>query len=262
MLTSLPFRSLCIRGTRAGKILTPNSSIVPTCFYSSAKQWSQRQKNDYFVKQAMTNNYRARSAFKLIELNDKHRFLRKGHICVDCGASPGGWSQVASEKVCRKLRPLEKRELSDGYVIAIDLLPINPIPGVHILQKDFTELSTQNTIKNILDKRKVHVVISDMAPSFTGNHAVDHVRIMNLCESALGFAEIILRKGGTFVCKFIMGGTERDFKLLLQSKFSKVYHEKPASSRKESTEGFFVCTGYLGQKKEPVEEYDDDIDYN
>ncbi|ORY03353.1 23S ribosomal RNA methyltransferase [Basidiobolus meristosporus CBS 931.73] len=230
-------------------------------FYASAKQWSQRQRNDQFVKKATVDNYRARSAFKLVELNDKHRFLKKGYICIDCGASPGGWSQVASRKVFRKVKAGEERKPTDGCVVAIDLLPINPIPGVEILQKDFTHISTQNAIKKILDNRKVNVVLSDMAPSFTGNHAVDHARIMNLCESALGFAETVLRKGGTFVCKFLMGGTERDFKLLLQSKFGKVYHEKPASSRKESTEGFFVCMNYLGEKEEQAEEIEEDIDY-
>ncbi|RUS29168.1 FtsJ-like methyltransferase-domain-containing protein [Jimgerdemannia flammicorona] len=279
--------------------------LLPRHYSSSSKQWLTRQRNDPFVKAAQSQHYRARSAFKLVQVNEKHKFLRRGAVVVDCGAAPGGWAQVAAEKVIKRRRIVEELEggdngsrgsngndsnksasresvdkdnsttdLRDGMVIAIDLLPIEPIPNVTIIQADFLEHKTQANVRRALGNRQVDVVCSDMAPLFSGNHSADHARSMELCESALDFAEKVLKPGGTFLCKvsqchqplisllpscqfyqfiarltiaisqFLMGGTEQELKQSLHSRFRIVRHEKPEASRKKSTEGFFLCLGF------------------
>ncbi|KAI8875359.1 23S ribosomal RNA methyltransferase [Backusella circina FSU 941] len=159
-------------------------------YSSSSKGWMSRQANDPYVRAAKASHYRARSAFKLLQINQKYRILHRGDVVIDCGASPGGWSQVIAEKVQKP-----------GLVIAIDLLPIEPIPNVHIVKGNFLKVKTQSAIQEILNERSVDVVLSDMAPSFSGNHTADHARSMELCESALKFAEKVLVPGGCFVAK-------------------------------------------------------------
>lgn len=215
--------------------------MTPTAlrlYSSSSKSWISRQAKDPYCKLAKAQHYRARSAFKLIQINDKYRILKPNHVVVDCGAAPGGWTQVAAEKVGAK-----------GLVIGIDLLPIDPIPNAHLLQGNFLRPSMQRAVHDILNGRRVNLVCSDMAPSFSGHHSADHARSMELCESALGFAQHVLAPGGSFVAKFLMGGTEHEFRKRLQGYFQKVKTEKPDASRKASTEGFFVAVGY---KPQPV----------
>ncbi|KAI8329191.1 23S rRNA Um-2552 2'-O-methyltransferase [Blakeslea trispora] len=209
--------------------------VLPLCrlYSTSSKKWMTRQARDPYCKLAKANQYRARSAFKLIQINDKYKLIKRNHVVVDCGAAPGGWTQVAAERVS-----------SRGLVIGIDLLPIDPIPNAHLIQGNFMQLKTQQTIHQILQDRPVHLVCSDMAPSFSGHHVADHARSMELCESALVFAEKVLTPGGSFVAKFLMGGTEHEFRKKLQTVFEKVKTEKPDASRKQSTEGFFVAMGY------------------
>ncbi|KAG0169158.1 hypothetical protein DFQ30_003913 [Apophysomyces sp. BC1015] len=136
-------------------------------YSTSSKSWIQRQARDPYVKAAKSQQYRARSAFKLLQLNDKYRILRRGQIVVDCGAAPGGWTQVAVEMVQNK-----------GKVIAVDLLPMDPLPGATVIQGNFLQRKTQVAIKSALQDKLVNVVCSDMAPSFSGNHLADHARSM------------------------------------------------------------------------------------
>ncbi|CAG8784640.1 6407_t:CDS:2, partial [Acaulospora morrowiae] len=126
-----------------------------------------------------------------------------------------------------------------NLIVAVDLLHIEPIAGVNTVQGDFTEMETQIKIKDLLKEREVDVVLSDMAPNFSGIHFVDHLRSMELCESSFSFAEQVLKPGGAYLCKFIMGGSEVDFRNLLKNKFEKVRYEKPQASHKQSTEGYY-----------------------
>ncbi|KAI8636189.1 ribosomal RNA large subunit methyltransferase J [Parasitella parasitica] len=221
------------------------SSLLPfkRLYSTSSKKWMSRQARDPYCKLAKANQYRARSAFKLIQINEKYRIIQRNDVVVDCGAAPGGWTQVAAEKVTKK-----------GLVIGIDLLPIDPIPNAHLINGNFMRLKTQNAIHDILQGRLVNLVCSDMAPSFSGNHTADHARSIELCESALTFAEKVLSPDGSFVTKFLMGGTEHEFRKRLQTIFAKVKTEKPDASRKQSTEGFFVALGYKPRPKKIVAE--------
>lgn len=223
-------------------------SLFKKLYSTSSKSWISRQAKDPYCKLAKANQYRARSAFKLIQINEKYRLIHRNDVVVDCGAAPGGWTQVAAERVSKK-----------GLVVGIDLLPVDPIPNAHLIQGNFMRPKTQNAIREILDGRSANLVCSDMAPSFSGNHTADHARSMELCESALTFAEKVLQPGGSFVAKFLMGGTEFEFKRKLQTIFAKVKTEKPDASRKQSTEGFFVAVGYKPLAKEiPVDSMNND----
>ncbi|KAI9336270.1 ribosomal RNA large subunit methyltransferase J [Pilaira anomala] len=226
--------------------------IFTRLYSTSSKQWMSRQAKDPYCKLAKANQYRARSAFKLIQINQKYRLIRRNHVVVDCGAAPGGWTQVAAELTSDK-----------GLVIGVDLLPIDPIPNAHVLTGNFMRIKTQNAIRDLLEGRPVDLVCSDMAPSFSGNHTADHARSMELCESALTFAQKVLSPGGSFVAKFLMGGTEFEFKRKLQTMFSKVKTEKPDASRKQSTEGFFVAVGYkpiVIKKLQEVQQAQESVD--
>ncbi|KAG2178071.1 hypothetical protein INT43_003324, partial [Umbelopsis isabellina] len=222
-------------------------------YSTSSKKWLSRQANDRFVKDARAQQYRARSAFKLIQLNEKHRFLKKGFNVIELGASPGGWTQVIAEKVFsgnNKPTIDDSSIVRTGTVIAVDLLPTEPIPGVNILQGNFLENNTQSQILHILNGKEVDAVLSDMAPSFSGNHHADHAKSMELCNISMSFAVNTLKSGGVFVCKFLMGGDEVELKKRLRTHFQKVKHEKPSASRKESTEGFLVATGFRGDTRQ------------
>ncbi|KAI9592071.1 FtsJ-like methyltransferase-domain-containing protein [Syncephalis fuscata] len=231
----------------------------------SSNRWLQRQRDDIYARQARADGYRTRSAYKLLALHEKHRFLLPGCRCVDCGSSPGGWSQVAAELILRNAVKPEKprihyriatpdtesnrlddddEELEDeGLVIAVDLLPMAPITGVHFIEGDFrTDEITQRMAK-LLDDKPVDVVLSDMAPSLSGIRTVDQARSMELCEAALEFAQQHLRKEGTFICKVFMDGGDPTFRRHLQGLFRKVLIEKPMASRKDSAEIYFVCLG-------------------
>jgi 23S rRNA (uridine2552-2'-O)-methyltransferase len=150
-------------------------------YSSSSKKWLSRQAGDRFVKDARAQQYRARSAFKLIQLNEKHRFLKKGSHVIELGASPGGWTQVIAEKVFKgktNANVDDDSTVRTGTVIAVDLLPTEPIPGVNMLQGNFLENGTQRRILEILNGKEVDAVLSDMAPSFSGNHHADHAKSM------------------------------------------------------------------------------------
>lgn len=198
----------------------------------SSRRWLERQLNDPYVAEAKRRGYRSRAAFKLIELDDKYKLFRQGLRVADLGAAPGGWTQVAVERVG-----------ASGRVVAIDLTPIEPISGAETLTGDVRDQESEQDLIAAL-RGHADVVLSDMAASATGHAATDHLRIVGLIETALEFADAVLAPGGAFVAKVLQGGTERDLLTRLRRDFAKVSHAKPEASRKESAEMYVVATGY------------------
>jgi len=202
----------------------------------SSTRWLQRQLNDPYVQLAKAEGYRSRAAYKIIEINDKYKIFSKGQIVVDLGAAPGGWSQVAAEKI-------SATKSWGGKVLAIDLLSMENIPGVTSLQQNFLSLSEDN-IQTWLGAKKIDVVLSDMAASSSGHTQTDHMLIMQLCEDAFLFAKDHLNEDGAFVAKILRGGTENELLNLLKKSFKQVKHFKPKSSRSDSAEMYVVCLGF------------------
>lgn len=197
---------------------------------TSSARWLQRQLNDPYVHEAQRLGYRARSAFKLIELDDKMKFIKKGCTVIDLGAAPGGWSQVAVQRGAAK-------------VIGLDLLPIEPLPGVTFLQMDFMNDDAPESLIMMMGSG-ADVVLSDMAPNTMGHKSTDHIRIMALVEAAYEFATQVLKPGGTFVSKLFQGGTQGELLAMMKRDFATVKHVKPPASRKESSEQYVVATGF------------------
>jgi len=179
--------------------------------------------------------FRARAAFKLIEIDDKHRLLKQGARVVDLGAAPGGFSQVAAKRV----GAAEGR----GRVVAIDLLPMAPIAGVEFIELDFLDPRAADAIKAALGG-PADVVLSDMAANATGHRKTDHLKIMALAEAAADFAREVLAQGGAFLCKVLQGGTETTLLAALKRDFACVKHVKPAASRADSAEIYLLTTGF------------------
>jgi 23S rRNA (uridine2552-2'-O)-methyltransferase len=204
----------------------------------SSRQWLERQLNDPYVAAAKREGYRSRAAYKLKEIDDKHRFLRPGMSVVDLGAAPGGWSQVAAERV-RSAAGDNPR----GKVIAVDYLGIEPLPGVEILEMDFLAPGAEEKLKSLLGSGRAHVVLSDMAAPTIGHAKTDHLRIMGLAESAAAFACDVLEPGGVFLCKVFQGGTEHDLLDMLKRNFRSVRHVKPPASRSQSAELYVLASG-------------------
>ena len=203
---------------------------------ASSTRWLKRQLNDPYVVDARRAGYRSRSAWKLRQLDDRLKFLKPNSRILDLGAAPGGWAQVAVERGAKK----------DG-LIAVDLLPMEPIPGVRVLQMDVTEPETIEAILQI-SGGKIDVILSDMAAPTTGHRQTDHVRTMALCETAVNIANILLIDGGVLVVKVFQGGTEKSILSNLKRSFEKVRHVKPAASRKESPETYLVAEGFREQR--------------
>jgi 23S rRNA (uridine2552-2'-O)-methyltransferase len=206
---------------------------------TSSARWLERQLNDPYVVASKRDGFRSRAAYKLLELDDKYRILKPGQRVIDLGAAPGGWSQVAADRV----KSVEGR----SQVIAIDYLGVEPIPGVEILELDFTDESAEPRLKSLLRDGKADVVLSDMAAPTVGHAKTDHLRIMGLAEAAAHFACDVLSPGGAFVCKVFQGGTEKDLLDLLKKSFDTVRHVKPPASRSDSAELYVVATGFRGK---------------
>ena len=204
---------------------------------TSSQRWLQRQLNDPYVAEAKKRGYRSRAAFKLLQLDDQFHFLKPGARVVDLGAAPGGWTQVAVERV----RPHQTK----GVVVGIDLTPVEPIPHATVLAKDFYDEDAPAVLQELLGG-PADVVLSDMAASATGDTQVDHLRIMALAETAHDFARQVLKPGGSFVAKVLRGGTERTLLDRLKRDFTKVKHVKPEASRADSAEMYVVGTGFRG----------------
>ncbi|MGH6825835.1 RlmE family RNA methyltransferase [Methyloceanibacter sp.] len=207
---------------------------------TASTRWLQRQLNDPYVEEAKRRGYRSRAAFKLIEMDDKHRFLRPGMIVLDLGAAPGGWSQIAAERV----GAVEGR----GQVLAVDLAAIEPLPGVEVLTLDVSAENAAAAIRAGLKGGHADAVLSDMASPATGHRATDHLRVVALVEAALDLAEDVLKPGGTFLAKVFQGGAGGELVTRLKRSFAKVSHVKPKASRKESPEVYVLATGFRGAK--------------
>ncbi len=198
----------------------------------SSAAWLQRQANDPYVARAQKEGWRARAVYKLIEINDKFKFLRNGQTIVDLGAAPGSWSQYVA------------MTFPGVHIIAMDLLPIKPIPGVEFYEGDFTTDEALQWLESKTEKGHVDVVLSDMAPNTTGHQKTDHLRQMTLLEYAWDFAKQTLKPGGVFVAKSFTGGTTDELLKDIKKSFDSVHHIKPPSSRKDSVEMFIVGVGF------------------
>jgi 23S rRNA (uridine2552-2'-O)-methyltransferase len=207
----------------------------------SQKIWLERQLNDPYVHEAKKLGYRSRSAFKLIEIDDKYEILKPGFRVVDLGAAPGGWCQVASKRV--------KSEEGKGRVVAIDMHSMEPMPGVIMFKKDFYDEDAPAVLIEALGGEQADCVLSDMATHATGHKQTDHINIIALVETGYVFAKSILKPGGTYLAKVLRGGTEGALLTSLKKDFRTVRHVKPMSSRDDSAELFMLATGFRGGEK-------------
>jgi 23S rRNA (uridine2552-2'-O)-methyltransferase len=193
-----------------------------------------RQAADPYVKEAQRLGYRSRAAFKLLEIDDRDRILHPGSAIVDLGAAPGGWSQVAAERLAGK-----------GRVIAVDVLPMGPIPRVEFIQGDFREDSTLQRLLRAIGEERITLVMSDMAPNISGVRSIDQPRAMDLADLALDFARQVLAPGGDFLVKVFQGeGTDRFLKDL-RGTFEKVLVRKPRASRQYNREVYILARHFL-----------------
>ena len=204
---------------------------------TSQQMWLRRQLNDPYVEKAKREGYRSRAAFKLIELDEKFKLLRPGARVLDLGATPGGWTQVSVQKVGKK-----------GAVLAVDINPMDAVPGATFLQLDFLSDDAEARVKELIGG-PVDVVLSDMAAPATGHRLTDHIRIIALCDIAAHFATQVLNPGGAFVAKVLKGGTENELLTSLKKNFTMVRHAKPPASRADSAESYVVATGFRGSAK-------------
>jgi 23S rRNA (uridine2552-2'-O)-methyltransferase len=206
----------------------------------ASTRWLQRQLNDPYVEAAKREGFRSRAAFKLTEIDDKHRLLKPGMVVLDLGAAPGGWSQVAAARV--------GAGDGTGRVIAVDLSAIDPVPDVEALVLDMSEPESGDRIKEALGGALTDVVLSDMAASSTGHRQIDHLRVVALAESALDIAEEVLKPGGTFLAKVLQGGADKTLLERLKQGFAQVKHIKPKASRADSAEVYVLATDFRGAR--------------
>ena len=206
----------------------------------SSKLWLERQLNDPYVAQAKRDGYRSRAAYKLIEIDDKHRLLKPGMTVVDLGAAPGGWSQIAAKRV--------GAADGKGRVIAIDLLEMPEIAGVQFAQLDFHANDAPEKLTAMMGGR-ADVVMSDMAANTTGHRKTDQLRIVGLVEIAAAFAAEVLNPGGAFLAKVFQSGADTELLAQLKRDFAVVKHVKPAASRQDSAERYVLATGFRGGSK-------------
>ncbi len=200
----------------------------------SSKQWLKRHVTDEFVQRARREGYRSRAAYKLLEISERDRLLRPGQVVVDLGAAPGSWAQIALARVG-----------SRGCVIALDLLPIEPLPGVVVLQGDFREQAVTEALHAALAGRLADLVLSDMSPNISGVALSDQARAMHLAELALDFARGHLKHGGAFLVKVFQGAGFEEFLRAARDCFERVVVRKPRASRGESSEQYLLGIGFL-----------------
>jgi 23S rRNA (uridine2552-2'-O)-methyltransferase len=204
---------------------------------TSQQKWLQRQLNDPYVAKAKAAGYKSRAAFKLVEIDDKYKLLKPGQRIVDLGAAPGGWCQVAAQRI--------GSTEEDCRIVGIDLLEIDPLPGVKFTQMDFTLPEADDLLKQMLGGQ-ANGVMSDMAANTTGHKATDHLKIVGLAEMAAAFAKDVLAPGGFFVCKLFQGGETNTLITELKRDYAMVRHVKPQSSRAGSSELYVLATGFRG----------------
>jgi 23S rRNA (uridine2552-2'-O)-methyltransferase len=206
---------------------------------NSQRAWLERQLNDPYVARAKREGFRSRAAYKLQEIDEKHKLLKPGDRVLDLGAAPGGWSQISVAKIGAPAR---------GKVIAIDILEMDEIPGVNFVQFDFLDPRAPDMLKEMMGG-PVDIVLSDMAANTTGHKQTDHLRTMNLVEAAAEFAREILAPNGRFLAKVLAGGTERELLAQLKKDFKDVKHIKPPASRSGSSELYVLATGFRGESE-------------
>jgi len=199
----------------------------------SSRQWLDRHFKDEYVKKAQQEGYRSRAAFKLLEIQERDKLLKPGQTVVDLGAAPGGWSQIAKQLVG-----------TEGNVIALDVLEMEPLQGIEFIQGDFREDEPLHKLNDVLGGQPVDLVISDMAPNVSGVTVVDQPRAIYLCELALEFARQTLKPGGGFVVKVFQGAGYDEYFRELRSCFKKVVTRKPNASRSKSKEVYLVAQDY------------------
>jgi len=199
----------------------------------SQQAWLSRQINDPFAAKARAHGYRSRAAYKLTEIDDRFRLLKRGARVVDLGLAPGGWTQVVLERGVTQ-------------IVGVDLLPVDPLPPAQILQMDFTDPSCGPELIRLLAGAP-DVVLSDMAPNTVGHRQTDHLRIVGLIEAAADFAVEVLKPGGAFVAKAFQGGETAEVIGKLKRHFAQVKTVKPKASRSDSSELYLVATGFRGR---------------
>jgi 23S rRNA (uridine2552-2'-O)-methyltransferase len=199
----------------------------------SSQRWRQRQERDIYVEQANRAGWRSRAVFKLEQIQSKEHLLHRGTVCVDLGSAPGGWSQLAAKLVG-----------PNGRVVAIDLLPMEPIPGVEFLQGDFTAPETLAALRNLLGPKPIDLVMSDMAPNISGNRTIDQAGSLALLDEALLFAREVLRPGGDLLLKGFQGEGIDAFTRELKRHFKIVKTLKPKASRPESREIYLLARSF------------------
>jgi 23S rRNA (uridine2552-2'-O)-methyltransferase len=227
-------------GREGGRALKTRVKMTRKRTVASAR-WLERQLNDPYVAQARREGYRSRAAYKLIEIDDKYKMLKRGERIVDLGAAPGGWSQVAAARVGSH----EGR----GRVLAVDLLQLNPIEGVEFRQMDFHDRKAPDQLREWLGGL-ADGVLSDMAANATGHRKTDQLRIIGLVELAADFASEVLAPGGFFLAKVLQGGAEGELLARLKREFATVRHVKPKASRADSAELYLLATGFRGARRE------------
>jgi 23S rRNA (uridine2552-2'-O)-methyltransferase len=198
----------------------------------SSRAWLQRQLSDPYVARAKREGFRSRAAYKLAEIDDKFHLLKPGQRVVDLGAAPGGWSEIAAQRVG-----------ASGRVVALDILDMKPLAGVEFSKLDFLDDAAPDLLKKALGGT-ADVVLSDMAANATGHRQTDHLRIMALAEAAAHFTREVLGPGGSFLCKVLQGGTEAALLSELKREFSSVKHVKPPASRSDSAELYLLARGF------------------
>ena len=227
-------------GREGGRALKVRVKMTPKRTVASAR-WLERQLNDPYVAQARREGYRSRAAYKLLEIDDKYKMLKRGERIVDLGAAPGGWSQVAAERV--------GAHGGRGRVLAIDLLALDPIDGVEFRQMDFHDRKAPDQLREWLGGL-ADGVLSDMAANATGHRKTDQLRIIGLVELAADFASEVLAPGGFFLAKVLQGGAEGELLARLKRDFATVRHVKPKASRADSAELYLLATGFRGTRLE------------
>lgn len=210
-------------------------------------KWKEERRRDFYYKEAKRLGYRARSAFKLIEIQNRFKVIRKGDKIIDLGASPGGWSQVAIE-------------YSSGKVIGVDLLPIKKLDGLTYIKGDVTSDDTKDEVRRELDGDKVDVVLSDLSPNLSGNKYLDQARSFWLCMKALEYADEFLREGGRFVCKGFEGSDLSEFLKEVRKRFRIVKKFSPKASKKRSKEIYIIALGKISSSFSPHLEEDEKND--
>jgi 23S rRNA (uridine2552-2'-O)-methyltransferase len=208
----------------------------------SSRRWLERHINDPYVQRSKAEGYRSRAAYKLIEIDDRHKLLKPGLKVIDLGAAPGGWCQVAAART--------RSGEAHPHIVGIDYLDMDPVPGVALLKMDFLDPEAPLRLTQLLGGDP-DIVLSDMAAPTTGHRRTDHIRTMHLCEVAADFALSVLKPGGHFLAKTFQGGTEAELLDRLKRAFRSVHHVKPPASRDESAELYLLAKGFKGREGTP-----------